>query len=28
MEAIKEDEVQVYLAGFIDGEMEEKSLFR
>jgi Ca-activated chloride channel family protein len=28
MEAIKEDEVQVYLVGFIDEEMEEKSLFR
>jgi Ca-activated chloride channel homolog len=27
MEAIKEDEVQVYLVGFIDEEMEEKSLF-
>jgi len=27
MEAIKEDEVQVYLVGFIDDEMEEKSLF-
>jgi Ca-activated chloride channel family protein len=27
MEAIKENEVQVYLVGFIDEEMEEKSLF-
>jgi Ca-activated chloride channel family protein len=27
MDAIKEDEVQVYLVGFIDEEMEEKSLF-
>ncbi|HEY9433608.1 MAG TPA: VWA domain-containing protein [Blastocatellia bacterium] len=27
MEAIKEDEVQVYLVGFVDEEMEEKSLF-
>jgi Ca-activated chloride channel homolog len=27
MEAIKEDEVQVYLVGFIDEETEEKSLF-
>jgi Ca-activated chloride channel homolog len=27
MEAIKEDEVQVYLVGFIDEENEEKSLF-
>lgn len=27
MEAIKEDEVQVYLVGFIDEDMEEKSLF-
>lgn len=27
MEALKEDEVQVYLVGFIDEEMEEKSLF-
>src|SRR5215475_11824970 len=27
MEAIKEDEAQVYLVGFIDEEMEEKSLF-
>jgi Ca-activated chloride channel homolog len=27
MEAIKEDEVQVYLVGFIDEEMEEKSFF-
>src|SRR5262245_5541901 len=27
MEAIKEDEVQVYLVGFIDEEMEERSLF-
>ena len=27
LEAIKEDEVQVYLVGFIDEEMEEKSLF-
>ena len=27
MEAIKEDEVQVYLIGFIDEEMEERSLF-
>ncbi|MGH9767238.1 MAG: VWA domain-containing protein [Blastocatellia bacterium] len=27
MEAIKEDEVQVYLVGFIDEEMDEKSLF-
>lgn len=27
MEAIKEDEVQVYLVGFIDDEMDEKSLF-
>jgi Ca-activated chloride channel family protein len=28
LEVIKEDEVQVYLVGFIDEEMEEKSLFR
>ncbi len=27
MEAIKEDEAQVYLVGFIDEDMEEKSLF-
>jgi Ca-activated chloride channel family protein len=27
MEAIKEDEVQVYLVGFVDEDMEEKSLF-
>src|SRR5262245_10486790 len=27
MDAIKEDEVQVYLVGFIDEEMDEKSLF-
>ncbi|HZF39502.1 MAG TPA: VWA domain-containing protein [Blastocatellia bacterium] len=27
MEAIKEDEVQVYLVGFIDEDMDEKSLF-
>jgi Ca-activated chloride channel family protein len=27
MEAIKEDEVQVYLVGFTDEEMEERSLF-
>jgi Ca-activated chloride channel family protein len=27
MEAIKEDEVQVHLVGFIDEEMEEKGLF-
>src|SRR5215510_3543807 len=27
MEAIKEDEVQIYLVGFIDEEMEERSLF-
>ncbi|MGE0131223.1 MAG: VWA domain-containing protein [Blastocatellales bacterium] len=27
MEAIKEDEVQVYLVGFIDEDLEEKSLF-
>jgi Ca-activated chloride channel family protein len=27
MEAIKEDEVQVYLVGFIDEDMEERSLF-
>ncbi|MGH9754536.1 MAG: VWA domain-containing protein [Blastocatellia bacterium] len=27
MEAIKEDEVQVYLVGFIDEEMDEKTLF-
>src|SRR5262249_17150329 len=27
MDAIKEDEVQVYLVGFIDDEAEEKSLF-
>jgi Ca-activated chloride channel homolog len=27
MEAIKENEVQVYLVGFIDEDMEEKSLF-
>jgi VWFA-related protein len=27
LEAIKEDEVQVYLVGFIDEDMEEKSLF-
>ncbi|MGH9751655.1 MAG: hypothetical protein ACREA2_02640 [Blastocatellia bacterium] len=28
LEVIKEDEVQVYLVGFIDEEMEEKNLFR
>ncbi len=28
LEVIKEDEVQVYLVGFIDEETEEKSLFR
>jgi Ca-activated chloride channel family protein len=27
MDALKEDEVQVYLVGFVDEEMEEKSLF-
>ena len=27
MEAIKEDEVQIYLVGFIDEEMEERNLF-
>lgn len=27
MEAMKEDEVQVYLVGFVDEELEEKSLF-
>jgi len=27
MEAIKEDEVQIYLIGFIDEEMEERNLF-
>ena len=28
METIKEDEVQVYIVGFIDEEMDEKTLFR